>query len=160
MKYPALFHCALLSLAVLAPTANAADPLADGFRAPPADARPQTWWHWMNGNITKEGITADLEAMARIGVGGAQIFNVAQGEPAGPVTVLSPEWRELVKHAMSEADRLGLELTMHNCPGWSESGGPWITPPLAMQQVVWADTHVHGPQKFSAALPQPPDHPR
>ncbi len=157
MKYPALFHCVALSLLAFAPAvpAVAADALADGFRQLPPDARPHTWWHWMNGNITKDGITADLEAMARIGVGGAQIFNVAQGEPVGPVKLLSPEWRGLVKHAMTEADRLGLELSMHNCPGWSESGGPWITPPLAMQQVVWTDTHVHGPQKFSAALPQP-----
>ena len=133
----------------------AADPLADGFRQPPPDARPHTWWHWMNGNVTKEGITADLEAMARIGVGGAQIFNVAQGELVGPVKVLTPEWFALTKHAMAEAQRLGLEIAMHNCPGWSESGGPWIKPEQAMQQVVWSEVRVQGPQKFSAALSAP-----
>ena len=133
----------------------AADPLADGFRQPPPDARPQTWWHWMNGNVTKEGITADLEAMARIGVGGAQIFNVAQGELVGPVKLLTPEWFALTKHAMAEAQRLGLEMSMHNCPGWSESGGPWIKPEQAMQQVVWSEVRVQGPQKLSVALPAP-----
>lgn len=144
----------VLSASLVAPCA-ASDDLADGFRHPPPDARPQTWWHWMNGNITKEGITADLEAMQRIGVGGAQIFNAAQGEPPGPVKVFSPEWFALVKHAVSEADRLGLTITMHNCAGWSESGGPWVTPPQAMQRVVWSELRVHGPQTLSMPLPAP-----
>ena len=134
----------------------ATDDLLEGFRHPPADARPQTWWHWMNGNISREGITADLEAMQRIGLGGAQIFNATQGEAPGPVKVLSPEWYSLVKHAIAEADRLGLQITMHNCMGWSESGGPWVTPADAMQRVVWSETRVHGGQALSVALPPPP----
>ena len=107
-------------------------PLEQGFISPPQSAKPRTWWHWVSGNVSKEGITADLEAMKRIGVGGAQMFSVDQG-PKGPVVFMSPEWRELVKHAIAESDRLGLELTMHDCEGWSESGGPWITPELSMQ---------------------------
>ena len=83
-----------------------------------------TWRHWRNGNITKEGITAGLEAMKRIKLGGAQIFNVSHGEPLGPVKFMSPEWRALTKHAVTEAKRLGLKLTIHNSAGWSESGGP------------------------------------
>ncbi len=141
--------CAALSLA------SGADELADGFRHPPADARPQTWWHWMNGNISREGITADLEAMQRIGVGGAQIFNATQSETPGPVKVFGPEWRSLVKHAISEADRLGLQITLHNCAGWSESGGPWVTPAQAMQRVVWSELRVKGGQRVSEALPRP-----
>ncbi|GMU81681.1 MAG: hypothetical protein AMXMBFR47_15520 [Planctomycetota bacterium] len=130
--------------------------LEAGFRTPPAEARPHTWWHWMNGNVTRAGITADLEAMQEIGLSGAQIFNVSESIPKGPVDIMSPEWRELVKFAASEANRLGLELCMHNCSGWSSSGGPWITPPHAMQTVVTSDVNVEGPLAFDAVLPQPP----
>ena len=106
--------------------------LASGFLEPPASARPHTWWHWMSGNITKEGITADLESMARVGIGGAQIFNVGKpgstAIPAGPIEYMTPEWLELVLHATREAVRVGIELCFHNCAGWTSSGGPWITP--------------------------------
>ena len=148
---------AAAAAAMLLLTASArADSLEDGFRHPPDSARPQTWWHWMNGNVTKEGITADLEAMQRVGIGGAQIFNVDCGIPAGPVKLLSPEWRELMLHAAREADRLGLELCVHNCAGWSSSGGPWNTPAQAMQHVTTSEQHVNGPAHFNAVLPSPP----
>ncbi|MBU0640578.1 MAG: hypothetical protein KKB50_17085 [Planctomycetes bacterium] len=129
--------------------------LAEGFQSPPDSARPHTWWHWMNGNITKEGITADLEAMKQIGLGGAQVFNVSEAIPDGPILFMSPEWRELLQHAVKEANHLGLELCIHNCAGWSSSGGPWITPEYAMQTVVVSETHAEGPVRFSATLPQP-----
>ena len=125
------------------------------FRNPPSDARPHTWWHWMNGNVTADGITRDLEAMARVGVGGVQMFDVGVGIPQGPAAVLSPLWVELVRHAVSECDRLGLSFTLHNCPGWSSSGGPWITPALGMQQLVWSETAVKGGGAVDAQLPQP-----
>jgi hypothetical protein len=80
-----------------------ADDLETGFVHPPDSARPHTWWHWMNGNVTREGITADLEAMARVGVGGAQIFNASEEIPHGPIGFNGPEWVELVKHAAREA---------------------------------------------------------
>ena len=144
------------AVAVIVPLlAWSSDQLEDQFVNPPAEAKAHTWWHWMNGNITKEGITADLEAMARIGVGGAQIFNVAQGEPVGPVKVLSAEWQALMQHAIKEADRVGVELAVHNCPGWSESGGPWVKPQDSMQEVVWSETTVQGPASFAAPLRQP-----
>lgn len=130
--------------------------MAVRFKNPPERARPHTWWHWMNGNVTREGITADLEAMKKIGLGGAQLFNVSEHIPPGPVAIMSPEWRALVQHAASEADRLGLELCMHNCGGWSSSGGPWITPEHAMQMVVTSETQATGPAEFSNLLPLPP----
>src|SRR5206468_1536700 len=108
--------------------------LADAFANPPGTVRAHTWWHWMNGNVTADGITRDLEAMARVGVGGVQMFDVGSGIPRGPVETLSPEWIRLVRHAAAEANRLDLSFTMHNCPGWSSSGGPWVTPDRAMQQ--------------------------
>ncbi|MCC7292108.1 MAG: hypothetical protein IT449_08630 [Phycisphaerales bacterium] len=144
------------ALGTVALPARGQTDLAASFRNPPSSARPHTWWHWMNGNITREGITADLEAMKRIGLGGAQIFNVSESIPEGPVGFMSPQWRALVQHAVKEADRLGLELCMHNCAGWSSSGGPWITPQYAMQMIVVSETPATGPGKFSEAIPQPP----
>ena len=86
-----MVRCAIGLCAVLAFAGEVvfADSLADRFRTPPDDARPQVWWHWMNGNVTKEGITADLEAMAAIGIGGAHIFDVRIGIPKGPVASAS-----------------------------------------------------------------------
>ena len=132
------------------------DPLEKGFLNPPDSAKPQTWWHWMNGNITKAGITADLEAMKQIGLGGATIVNVDCGIPRGNVPFMSPEWREDFKFAVSEANRLGLELCVENCAGWSSSGGPWNTVTNAMQRVTTSEVRVTGPTNFSAALPPPP----
>lgn len=146
-----------LTLSLVQQVARAGDPLEAGFQSPPDSAKPQTWWHWMNGNVTKEGITADLEAMKQIGLGGAEIFNPDCGIPAGPVKFNSPEWHEMFKHAVHEANRLGLELEAHNCAGWSSSGGPWNVASNSMMRVVTSEIHVTGPTNFSGALPQPPE---
>jgi hypothetical protein len=111
----------------------------------------------MNGNITREGITADLEAMARVGIGGAQIFNAGENIPHGPVEFNSPEWLGLVKHAAQESRRLGIELCIHNCAGWSSSGGPWNTPEHGMKMVVTRETRVQGPAAFKGSVEQPRD---
>jgi len=148
--------CAAISLS---PTAAFAQRSLDaGFRNPPDSAKPHTWWHWMDGNITREGITADLEAMKRAGIGGAQMFHVSQGIPPGPVGYNSPQWRAMVVHAVKEANRLGMELCIHNCAGWSSSGGPWITPEHAMQVLAWSTKEVKGPAHVNAqlALPKAP----
>ena len=136
------------------------DALEAGFRQPPASARPHCFWTWMNGNVTREGITADLEAMAEGGIGGALIYNLAGPHhkcdtPAGPAAYLSPLWLDLIKHTASEADRLGIELYMHNCAGWATTGGPWITPELAMQKLVSSEVIVEGGKRIEAKLPQP-----
>ena len=110
----------------------------------------------MNGNITKAGLTADLEAMKQIGLGGATIVNVDCGIPRGAVPFMSDAWREDFKFAVQEANRLGLELCVENCAGWSSSGGPWNTVSNAMQCVTISELEVSGPSDFSAALPQPP----
>ena len=129
--------------------------LEEAFRNPPSSAFAKTWWHWMNGNVTADGITRDLEAMKQVGVGGFQIFDVGTGIPQGPIVYLSPEWLQLMQHAAREAERLGLEFDMHNCPGWSSSGGPWITPELSMQRLVWSEAYVTGGRTLSLTLPQP-----
>jgi hypothetical protein len=131
------------------------NPLESAFRDPPASARPKTWWHWINGNVTRDGITRDLEAMKRAGLAGAAIFDGGVDIPAGPVKYLSPEWQSLMAHAINEGVRLGFEIDMHNGPGWSSSGGPWITPDLSMQQLVWTETTVKGGRTVSVSLPRP-----
>jgi hypothetical protein len=154
MKRLVLFAVVVLALCG-AIRASSEDELVRGFRNPPPSAKPHTWWHWINGNITKEGITADLEAMKRVGIGGAQIFNVEVGVPAGKVPFMSPTFREMIRHAAKEANRLGLELCVHNCAGWSSSGGPWVKPEHAMQALCWSETSVRGPSRFEGVLPRP-----
>jgi hypothetical protein len=129
--------------------------MASAFSSPPASARPWVYWFWLNGNTTREGITADLEAMKRVGIGGALIMEVDQGAPQGPIGFMSPSWMDLFHHASAEAKRLGLEINMNNDAGWNGSGGPWIKPEQSMQKVVWTDTDVQGPRHYAAALPQP-----
>lgn len=125
------------------------------FIRPPASAFPKTWWHWVNGNVSAEGISLDLEFMKRAGLGGFQIFQVGVGIPKGPVAYGGPEWVSLLDHAASEADRLGLEFDMMQSPGWSSSGGPWVTPALSMQQLTWSETYIQGGRAVNVTLPQP-----
>ncbi len=132
---------------------NGIDVLADGFKTPPPSARPQTWWHWMDGNVTKKGITADLEAMKQVGMGGAQMFSVSQDIPSGPVKYGGTQWRAMTAFAVKEAARLGLELCLHNGDGWSSSGGPWVKPEDGMQVVAWSTVKVKGPVAVSQTLP-------
>ena len=129
--------------------------LESGFANPPASALPRTWWHWISGSVSKEGITADLEAMKRIGLGGAQIFSVDASPVRGSVVFRSQEWRDLVKHSLTEAERLSLEISMHSCDGWSISGGPWIQPEGSMQKVVWSESQVEGGKTIPLSVPQP-----
>ena len=133
--------------------------LESGFYNPPAQARPYAWWHWMNGNVTRQGITADLEAMAETGIGGAWIFNIGGSHgcniPAGPVDYMSDEWLDLVKFAAGEADRLGLKLGFHNCAGWGTMAGPWIKPEQATQHLVSTVVKVDGGKGIVVKLAQP-----
>ncbi|MBI3118241.1 MAG: glycosyl hydrolase family 43, partial [Candidatus Hydrogenedentes bacterium] len=135
--------------------AQAEEDLAAGFANPPQAAKPWVYWFWLNGNITREGITADLEAMQRAGIGGVLIMEVDQGVPVGPVDFMGAQWRELFKFMVAEASRCGIEVNMNNDAGWNGSGGPWITPELSMQKVVWSEMDIEGPQHFEGALPQP-----
>ena len=133
------------------------DGLKAGFLRPPHEAKPHTWYHLMNGNVTKEGITRDFEALAEIGIGGVQMFDAGCEIPAGPLKFNSPEWFDLIRHAASEARRLGLEICLPNCSGWSSSGGPWVKPEDGMMTVDWtASETLVGPTNFSGRLPQPP----
>ena len=144
-----------LQLALAGVTAERPGHWDKDFLHPPASARPWVYWFWLNGNVTSNGITADLEAMKRAGIGGVLIMEVDQGVPKGPADFAGGPWRELFKHVCAEAHRLGLEVNMNNDAGWCGSGGPWITPDLAMQKIVWSETNVVGPGQLEFKLPQP-----
>lgn len=129
------------------------------FRSPPESAKPWVFWYWMHGGYSREGITADLEAMKEAGIGGAYlatIKGVTDPPLFEPVTeTLTPDFWELIKHTFQEADRLGLKLGMFPGDGFALAGGPWITPELSMQKVVWTEVYVSGGKKFNDTLPQP-----
>jgi hypothetical protein len=153
-----LFCGAVIPFGAVCPVhadAPSLDEIAKTFPAPPDSAAPHTWWHWMNGNVTKEGVTADLEAMQRVGIRSATIV-IMGGGPPGPIRYNTPEFFDMVKYAASEAKRLGMTIGIENCAGWSSSGGPWVTPANSMQTVVTSEMNVQGPKSFSQALPEPP----
>jgi hypothetical protein len=134
------------------------DPGSEFFN-PPGSARPWVFWYWMYAGVSREGITADLEAMKQAGIGGAYLMPVkgATDPPLykPPAVQLSPFWWEMVSHAISEADRLDLGLAMHASDGFALAGGPWITPELSMQKVVWTEMHIRGGCRFNDTLPRP-----
>src|SRR5580698_9212423 len=150
---------ALATLAIPAAAQTTSDALLAGFRNPPDSAKPRTWWHWTNGNVTEPGITKDLEWMKRSGIGGFQLVDVASGggqtvEPK--IHFGTEEWYHAVRHSAEEAKRLGLEMSIFSCAGWSEAGGPWVTPEKAMKKLVWSETEIAGPLQYSEKLAQPP----
>jgi hypothetical protein len=134
------------------------DALHQGFQSPPSSARPELFWDWMGDLVTKEGITHNLEAMKRNGFSGAMIMLVSGVDSAfnpthslpNPVKCMSPEFFEHWKFAAEEANRLGLTLVSQCGPGWSHSGGPWITPEQAVQHLDYTDISVTGPVTRSA----------
>src|ERR1043166_5888423 len=102
--------------------------LRSGFENPPNSARPRTWWHWMNGNITRAGVDLDLAWMKRVGLGGVQVFDASLATPQivpKRLAYMSTGWQRVFRHAVERADRLGLEMAIASAPGWSETGGPW-----------------------------------
>src|SRR5712692_9962387 len=138
---------------------GSSETLEQGFRQPPDSAKPRVWWHWLNGYVTKEGITADLEWMHRVGISGMQMFDGSLGVPQfvdKRLVWMTPDWKDALRHAGREADRLGLEMSMAASGGWSETAGPWVKPEEAMKKVVWSEAQVQGPRKFTGALPNPP----
>lgn len=145
----------LLSFDEKKPKDPAEGELEKNFLHPPAQARPQAFWMWMNGHVTKKGISLDLEAMKEMGLAGVFLFNTNIGIPKGPVEYGSPQWRNLFLHALKEAERLGLELFFHNSPGFSSTGGAKVSPELSMQQLVWSEMMVKGGSLINQKLPQP-----
>lgn len=135
--------------------------LEEGWQNPPAISRVRCWWWWLNGNVTKEAITRDLEQMKAKGFGGANVIDAGGADqrgnrqvPHGP-DFASAAWRELFLHALKEADRLGLELGLNIQSGWN-LGGPTVRPEQAAKKLTWAVTTLAGGSPINSQLPQPP----
>ena len=169
-----LLACGMTLLAaaqVMAATAktDAEDPL-QAFRQPSATAKPGVWWHWMGCNVSKQGITRDLEAFQAAGISAATIFGMADvctpwagnipNSPNDGLLAFTDPWWQLVRHAAAEGKRLGLDIGVHNCPGYTASGGPWITPELSMQEVCTSLIMVDGGVRFTGTVPRPQVDPR
>ena len=155
-----IFALSLLAWTAVCPAdAQQTRSLREQFQNPSDEAKPWTFWYWMYGAVSKEGITADLEAMKHAGLGGTYLMpikGIHEGaQYDGKAQQLTPEWWEMVRFSMEEADRLGLKLGMHICDGFALAGGPWITPKESMQKVVWSDTIVDGGKLNALRLPQP-----
>ncbi len=133
----------------------ATDTLKAGFLNPPDSARPGVYWYFMDGNTSREAMTADLESMKAAGIGYVVFLEVNVGVPRGKVDFLSEEWQDLYVHAVRESERLGIRIILGSGPGWAGSGGPWVKPEQSMMHLVSSSTETEGPSVFHAILPKP-----
>ncbi|MDR3268252.1 MAG: hypothetical protein LBT83_04205, partial [Tannerella sp.] len=125
--------------------------LESGFTSPPETVRTGCYWYWTDDNITEEGIVADLHAMKKAGITRAFIGLIGVKN----IGFMSEQWWKLVHVALKTATELDIEIGMFNCPGWSQSGGPWVKPTQAMRYLAASQTHVSGPVKFNQPLALP-----
>jgi hypothetical protein len=133
--------------------------LMRGFEDPPNGARPRVWWHWMNGNISEEGIKLDLDWMHGVGLGGVTIFEGAIRTPQvvpHRLIYMAPDWKKAFDYAVTDARSKGMEVAIASSPGWSETGGPWVQPSHGMKKLVWSATRIEGGRPFTGRLAHPP----
>jgi hypothetical protein len=132
--------------------------LEKDFQSPPQSAAPWVFWYWYHASVSKEGITADLEAMKQSGIAGAYLMTIKGGDTAymqPPIEQLTPEWWDMVNYAFTEAKRLGIKLAMHVSDGFALAGGPWIKPAMSMQKIVWTEKQIEGGKLFNDTLATP-----
>jgi hypothetical protein len=139
--------------------------LAFIFNHPPQSAKPGVLWMWMGSNISKKGITKDLEALKKQDFNKATMYSLADittpwnreidKSPNPEIIAWTTPWWKMVRHAAMEAKRLGIDFGMHNCPGYESSGGVWITPELSMKELCWSvtDTISGGQNNIYAKQP-------
>lgn len=157
MKIYYYFFCVILSCLFLGCSMKPDRAfLEESFQNPPESTRPAIYWYWMNEHVSKEGITKDLEAMARVGIGEVFIGNIYEGGTPGKLKTLSPEWKECMQHAIKEGTRLGIDISLFNSPGWSQSGGPWVKPEQSMRYLTYVAATVKGGKLIQEVL-QPSD---
>lgn len=128
------------------------------FQNPGNEARPRVWWHWMNGNITEDGIRKDIEWMHKVGVGGAHAFDAGLATPQivkNRIEYMTPAWKSAFKLATDMLSNYGMELATANSPGWSQAGGPWVKPEDGMKKVVWREVYATGGKELNVTLPAP-----
>ena len=129
------------------------DSLKQSFLNPPDSAKPGVYWYFMDGNLSREEMTKDLESMKEVGINNLIFLEVGIGVPRGPVDFMSEEWQELYVHAVREAERLGIKILLGAGPGWCGSGGPWVKPEESMKHLVFSETEIVGGKKVDIELP-------
>ena len=129
--------------------------IKSNFANPTEENNLWCYWYWINDDISKSGITKDLEAMKKAGIGGALIGNINPARKDGKVPMLSEEWWSHMVHAVVEGKRIGVEIGVFNCPGWSQSGGPWVDSEKAMRYLTFSETKVEGGKLVNVKLKQP-----
>ena len=138
-------------------SAQTTEELYRGFLDPAKEARPRVWWHWMNGNITKDGIWKDLHWMKRSGIAGFHNFDAGLKTPqvvAQRLAYMTPEWKDAFHYMLTIADSLDMEVTIASSPGWSETGGPWVQEEDGMKKIVWREMDVRGGRRLRLRLPE------
>ena len=129
------------------------------FRTPPDVAKPRVWWHWMNGNVAEAGITADLQWMNRVGIGGVHLLDAGLNSPQwiqNRIPYMSPGWKKAFSYSVNMTAKIGMEFGVFSSPGWSITGGPWVTPEQAMKKLVWSELTINGGKLFKGTLPNLP----
>ena len=137
---------------------SAVDSLRRGFADPPREARPLVWWHWMNGNITADGLRKDMMWMHRSGIAGFHVFDANFSTPQivdRRIEYMSAEWKQIFGDMLRTADSLGMEVSIASSPGFSATGGPWVKPEDAMKKIVWRELLLEGGAHFKGPLPEP-----
>lgn len=154
--FSTLLSCAISTFFLTAQD-NISSNLYKNFQEPPREARPRVWWHWLNGNITKDGIYKDLTWMNQAGIVGFQNFDAGLATPQivkNRLVYMTPEWKETFQYALHLADSLNFEMTIASSPGWSETGGPWVNEEDAMKKLVWRHIDVEGKKNIQITLPE------
>jgi len=162
IKKTLILAAALLALLGCAGGAGSSDAsikeLQEGWANPPQSARTRVWWHWMNGNITKDGIKKDLEWMDRVGLGGVHCFDASSNTPIivkNRLPYMHDDWKDAFAYAVKVSDSLGLEMTIPSSPGWSSTGGPWVEEKDGMKKIVWRVAYTEGGKQIDVTLPEP-----
>lgn len=141
------------------------DFIEKSFAAPPYSVKTGVYYYWMNDHISKEGVIKDLHAMKEAGINRVFIAtNIRNrtswsrdltGQSFGKVKVFTEEWYEILHTALKTATELDIEIGLFNCPGWSQSGGPWVKPEQAMRYLASSELYVKGGKKISRQLAKP-----
>ena len=156
MKRISLFLCLLVAaMCVRSSETAGVKQLAEEFSRPPLSARPGVYWYFMDGNLSQEGMTKDLEAMRRAGIGYVVFLEVNVGVARGPVDFMSDEWLCLFRHAVRECERLDIQMVLGIGPGWTGSGGPWVQGNQSMQHLVASSAQVEGGRHVSVRMEVP-----
>ena len=136
--------------------------LTDSFQSPPQETHPVLWWRFMDDYATREGMVADLDAIKHIGLSGAVVSycssssGISKPVPGAPfVPMFSPAWWENMDFTLQQATDRNLDLWFQLCPGYATSGGPWITPDLSMQKLVWSQSKCSAENPINGVLPTP-----